>query len=621
MGSGVWIDEAGQSSLWIAGTRVPNDDFPSCFVSRVPLGAPWSFDGTIESLESDSSWEACTSLSLGASPEGGGLGKAIVAGVSQRSTLLVNSTASYKGFTVDAYPAFGAVPLALLNNTLTSNPNAVTVPVGSVVRGNVRSDEGETTWIISVDLALTQEIANDIVTGSSRPMATSMSVHRWNQKVMQQQGLQQTFAGTWNNIPASIAPAGILAFQNGSLLIVAGTTNAQGTIFGTKRFGTGNDLDGFVLKLDGDRSEPWIGGDGDITSSHVIESVNEQEDRIEAICANEAADPNHFYVLGSTMGSIDGSTDPIILTKVNIRTLERLWTVRLGVNGNAQGTSCSVSNDGAEVYFSGVLFDGAILTSFGPASAFGGHDIFVAKATSGNGELVWSRQIGSEGNDVVSALVSNASDDGAIAIVHSDGQWFRQKSEINVDMIAFSISRQDGSHLPLLGSETFGAPVATPVAVPVAAPVVSQTSVPTLAPIVTNTVPIIVATPVAAAPVAVPVSSPVSAPFSFPVTALNPSPVAVPVAAPISSPVATPVSPPVDPPIAASESPTSSSSTTTPSTLSPTMTGGNQTESPSISPAGDVIDGVEAATTSSAKYPFFVKPFATAALVFCLLGC
>jgi hypothetical protein len=524
----IWQGED-PSSLWIVGNRFPGGAaVPECFVTRMVLDGttPWSL-GNSSTLDSPGFWEACTTLSMGLSPEAGSAAKAIVAGYSQRPTLLVNSSDPYKGFLGDAFPAFGANPLALLSNTDTSSSlTPVTIPVASATVGDFASSDGETTWAVSMDVAIPDaSIADRFVTGTvgslDAGLVSNLSIHRWDRTKDRQSGLIQSYSGTWNGMPVSIQPLGLLVFRDGGLLLVAGATAAQGPTFGTKQFDNGNDLDGFVIKLDGQRGQPAGSG---ADAARVFESVNGQHDRVEAICANEDIDPDFFYALGSTDGSIEGSDDPILLSKVSVDTLERVWTTRLAVSGEVHGKSCTVSSDGLVVYVAGVLYNGAVLVGAAQSSN-GGNDIFVATADTQSGSWLWMKQIGSSGNDAVSTILPNVADDGAIVVGHSFGAFYRAKADNSADLVMFSISRSDGSYLPLTGTTSdpsvpVAAPASAPVSTPIAAPVTA------------------VATPMAAAVTAPPIMAPVSAPVASPVEAIVAMPVAsVPVASATLAPV------------------------------------------------------------------------------------
>jgi hypothetical protein len=264
--------------------------------------------------------------------------------------------------------------------------------------------------------------------------AFSMSVHRVQRQVTAMaytlQSARVTYSATANGAPVSIFASGI-AYLREDLLIVVGSTAGQGGFLGNKKV-YGEDLDGFVTKLNATSHDGSLYGDG--TGVVRIESVNQREDLLMGLCYTEL-DPDHIYLVGNTAGQLEGAaagsnntdTTDAFLIKMNVDTLTVVWTVQLGA---VTGAACAVTPDAQAVWFGGIVYNGAVVVNADVPKSFGGKDIFVAKVVDGSLEFV--RQMGTDLDDILAWQGGGLTvdlDGNAIVTGHTYGSWFRSREE------------------------------------------------------------------------------------------------------------------------------------------------------------------------------------------------
>ena len=124
----------------------------------------------------------------------------------------------------------------------------------------------------------------------------------------------------------------------------------------------------------------------------------DSQDEVRALAANGAG---HLYVGGNTFGSFSGFTNAgqsdFFVTQLDVTTGAVNWTFQLGSSGNDFGLSLATDSAG-NVYLSGLA--GGTLPG---QSTAGGNDAFVLKLDV-SGALLWTQQFGSTGSEVGSSV-------------------------------------------------------------------------------------------------------------------------------------------------------------------------------------------------------------------------
>jgi Ca2+-binding RTX toxin-like protein len=182
------------------------------------------------------------------------------------------------------------------------------------------------------------------------------------------------------------------------------TTGNDGAIY-VSGFTTGN-LDGqtysgywdaFLTKYNPDGTKVWT----------KLLGTSGNDDAIALTTGNDGA----IYVSGSTGGNLDGQTYSggldAFITKYNPDGT-KVWTKLLGTSGDDQADALTTGNDGA-IYVSGHTqgdLDGQTYNG-------GGYDAFVTKYNP-DGTKVWTKLLGTSGDDLASALTTG--NDGAIYV-------------------------------------------------------------------------------------------------------------------------------------------------------------------------------------------------------------
>jgi len=255
----------------------------------------------------------------------------------------------------------------------------------------------------------------------------------------------------------SIFVSGMAMIDGGRALVVVGTTK------GTK---SGDDFDGIMAKVSTENGSFASEGD-EARSVAYFSSVSGSDDWIYNVC-NDLDDGRYFYITGATGGQMDDSvskpdadgTVHAVVSKIQTDNLDIIWTTQYEVT-HASGTAASAAYGCAAVpgkgqlYVAGDVESGAVLE--GSTGSAGGVDIFVAMLDTSNGDKMWTKQIGSEGDDRIARGGGIATDANGNAVVYGDttGNFHRIKdagSSQTSDLFLMVFNHDDGAHEPPLSS-------------------------------------------------------------------------------------------------------------------------------------------------------------------------
>mmetsp|Transcript_4306 Transcript_4306/g.7213 ORF Transcript_4306/g.7213 Transcript_4306/m.7213 type:complete len:974 (-) Transcript_4306:367-3288(-) len=323
-----------------------------------------------------------------------------------------------------------------------------------------------------------------------------------------------------------VRPSGLLFAPSGDptgkgdTLIMVGTTSGFGNAFGmagtengyqSQDSSSGLDLDGFIMKIRTDTGVFAGHSKFDpITSSflnmhsHRIQSLPMRDDIVAGICSKplqlsgNQEKMRHIYVVGSTESILPGiatglrdsnflSDHPApngkkameaFLMKVDLDTLDPIWTVQLGaiytdgvsMKGNAFGFGCAVTPDGDDIYLTGMVNQGGLVTDFStedsrgiPSTAHGGTDVFIASYKTIDGSRNFVRQVGSTRDDFPSRGDGGITADrlgNAILTGHTRGSIARKRDLAEykygdngayaaADIFVMSFDRATGNHVDM----------------------------------------------------------------------------------------------------------------------------------------------------------------------------
>ena len=323
-----------------------------------------------------------------------------------------------------------------------------------------------------------------------------------------------------------VRPSGLLFAPSGDptgkgdTLIMVGTTSGFGNAFGmagtengyqSQDSSSGLDLDGFIMKIRTDTGVFAGHSKFDpITSSflnmhsHRIQSLPMRDDIVAGICSKplqlsgNQEKMRYIYVVGSTESMLPGiatglrdsnflSDHPVpngkkameaFLMKVDLDTLDPIWTVQLGaiytdgvsMKGNAFGFGCAVTPDGDDIYLTGMVNQGGLVTDFStedsrgiPSTAHGGTDVFIASYKTIDGSRNFVRQVGSTRDDFPSRGDGGITADrlgNAILTGHTRGSIARKRDLAEykygdngayaaADIFVMSFDRATGNHVDM----------------------------------------------------------------------------------------------------------------------------------------------------------------------------
>jgi len=263
----------------------------------------------------------------------------------------------------------------------------------------------------------------------------------------------------------SIYVSGMALIDNGNSLVVVGSTKASS--------GDG-DFDGIMAKVTTENGSFASEGDESRTVAY-FSSVGGKDDWILNICT-DSDDDNFFYIVGATGDEMDVSVNKsdedvtvhAIVSKITTDTLEILWSTQFAVSDSSGSTKkeaasvalgCAVIPGQGRIYVAGDVENGAILE--GSTKSAGGDDIFVAMLETGNGDKIWTKQVGSNGDDRIARGGGIASDANGNAVVYGDttGDFHRTRnnpdpSKQYSDFFLMIFNQEDGAHKPSLSEQS-----------------------------------------------------------------------------------------------------------------------------------------------------------------------
>ncbi|KAG7361781.1 hypothetical protein IV203_036882 [Nitzschia inconspicua] len=275
--------------------------------------------------------------------------------------------------------------------------------------------------------------------------------------------VKETWASSFQTDSGSVTVSGMTLGGNGHTLIVVGSTKGSGGPFGDN---DGEDMDGWIIKLDPKTGQLSQGEDGQERSSTRLDSVNKQDDMILQVC-NDRFNHDAFYVVGTSAGKVRSLPDDqqppegsfhAFVAKISIKGLSADWLKHFtmmipgGGPGYGEALACTVTHetDGKNiVYVGGNIKNGALVDGTPDLSqSNGGDDIFVAAMDGSSGALNWIRQIGTPENDRL------ASGDGldidsfgnVIVFGETNGSMYGSNNG-GTEMILFTMNKNDGAYL------------------------------------------------------------------------------------------------------------------------------------------------------------------------------
>jgi len=327
---------------------------------------------------------------------------------------------------------------------------------------------------------------------------------------------------------SGVSGDGIADESKFDLLVMVGTTAGRGSAFGTASednedlTDTGgppkrSDLDGFITKIHTDTGAFAGGIDFNINTNQFqnfhskrIASNPGKNDIIAGICSKplvplgEQETMEYVYIVGSTeallpavigrlsSGNRSYDTMEAFLMKIELDTMKTVWTVQVGSmisqagvddyesrKGDVYGYGCAVTRDGQNVYLTGLVKDGGVVTDFsegydgGDNVAMGGTDIFISSYQTSNGSRNFLKQVGSTRDDFPSRGNGGITTDrlgNAIVTGNTRGSLMRKRIEDEfrygqygedaaMDVFIMSFDRDSGVHVAVTDDGLAPAPV------------------------------------------------------------------------------------------------------------------------------------------------------------------
>lgn len=175
--------------------------------------------------------------------------------------------------------------------------------------------------------------------------------------------------------------------------------------------------------------------------------------------AAKAASDGGVYVLGTATGALASGLTPIgdqdaVLVKYD-STGRQVWARALGATGSAEGLSLAVDADGD------VIVAGAVTGALGTTVDRGGSDVFVARYTA-KGAEEWVQRLGTLADDAATALTVGA--DGTIYVAGRTGATITGASNGGQDAFVRALDA-DGATLWTRQIGTSGTDVASALAI------------------------------------------------------------------------------------------------------------------------------------------------------------
>jgi hypothetical protein len=257
-------------------------------------------------------------------------------------------------------------------------------------------------------------------------------------------GTTETLKRSWEREIATLEGignvAGMLLFSDTILVLAGSAVGSDDAIPNNGK--VGSDSDGFVSFFSPD--------DGRITGAMRIQSQVDRDDYIYDVCMNPGDE--FIYVVGSTKGSFTTALNvqevtEAFLIKIHPATQAVVWTqpltAQLGTQpASIEGLACAVTPDGLHVYLGGVVKDSATIDTH---VTEGGDDFAFAQYNADTGNLVWTQQFGTRGNEHLSDLATDK--EGHLLIFGTtDGSYFRERVEGGfTDVVILGLARSNGA--------------------------------------------------------------------------------------------------------------------------------------------------------------------------------
>lgn len=241
-------------------------------------------------------------------------------------------------------------------------------------------------------------------------------------------------------------------------LLLTGYTSGTSDAFGQGKNEVSGNIDSFLTILD-----PLY---GNVTNVLRLKSSFETgAHRVSNLCFEEEFNTNTTTTITSDVYLV-GTIEPegtnssyAVLHKIDLNSMSVVWSRRIdgeltsnskdGQGPNVHGLACAVTKDGEDIYLAGNVVRGTVLYEQNIVENEYG-DIFVAKFETLQGDLVYSKQIGSSEKDTLAHGQSLAtdSDGNLIVLANTEGSVYRSKIPNGAsDLIVFSVGRDDGNYL------------------------------------------------------------------------------------------------------------------------------------------------------------------------------
>jgi hypothetical protein len=256
-----------------------------------------------------------------------------------------------------------------------------------------------------------------------------------------------------------------LAGTDANTLILVGSTKGSGLVFGVN---AGDDWDGFIIKLDSQSGDEIGAVTEDRTATRIVSS-NQKDDWVNGICVDKF-NPNAVFLVGGTKGKIrtldkdhqlpEGDIHSFV-AKIQLDTLELIWTKHFTMEAGpgsdpaeAAAFSCAVApGEGSKnaIYIAGTILNGAFMDDAIEGESAGGDDIFVIQMDDDGDKVNWIRQIGTNANDRLATTGGLDVDLDGNVIVYGEtkGAFYSLAPSGKNDLVAFTMSKKDGSYHPL----------------------------------------------------------------------------------------------------------------------------------------------------------------------------
>ena len=261
----------------------------------------------------------------------------------------------------------------------------------------------------------------------------------------------------------SIFVSGMAMIDDGDSLIVVGST---------QDVEKDSDFDGIMAKISTDDGSFALEGD-ESRSVAYFASVSGANDWLLNVCP-DTNDKRFFYVVGATGGEMDSSisksendaTVHAVVSKIQTNTLNIIWSTQYevthasgstGKEAAAVALGCAMVPDQNLLYVAGDVENGAVLE--GATESAGADDIFVAMLDTTTGDKIWTKQVGSDGDDRIARGGGIIVDANGNAVVFGDttGSFHRMRGDVSSqtsDLFLMTFKQDDASHEKPLNKQT-----------------------------------------------------------------------------------------------------------------------------------------------------------------------